>query len=153
MNEQLQAFFANLAAAAQAGDREAYTALFRHDASIFIPHLPPLIGRAAIGEWFTDVTSRVELVLSSYDQEQINVVGDTVMIRSRATGHYRIRSTDQQVPFDQKYLDVLVHEDEALHMAYHVASSSTMEPGVWDQEWNWVWGETASPPVSHTPDG
>ena len=139
MNEQLQAFFASLAHAAQAGDRDAYTALFRHDASIFAPHVPPLIGRAAIGEWFDRFIASVELVLSSYDQEQVDVVGNAAMIRSRGVGHYRIRSTDQQVPFDQKYLDVLIHEDAVWQMAYHVASSSTPEPGLWDPEWSWVW--------------
>ena len=102
---------------------------------MFLPHRSPLLGREQIGDWFDDFRGTVVLVLDSYEQEQVDIVGDIAMVRSRGVGHYLVQSTGEQVPFDQKYLDILRYDDGRWYMAYHVASSSTFEPGLWDQDW------------------
>ena len=133
--QQLKAFYTNLVEAAQTGNRPAYEGCFSPTAAMFAPHRPPLLGRPQIGEWFDRFAATVVLVLDSYQQEQVDIVGDVAMVRSRGVGHYLVKSTGEQVPFDQKYLDVLRYDDGKWQMAYHVGSSSTFEPGLWDRDW------------------
>ena len=125
----------SLAQAAEAGDKAAYTGLFRQSAAMFLPHRPPLLGRQQIGDWFDDFPERAVLVLDSYEQERLDIVGDVAMVRSHAIGHDLVKSTWEQVSFDQKYLDVLRYDRGDWYMAYHVASSSTIEPGLRDRDW------------------
>jgi ketosteroid isomerase-like protein len=130
--QQLEVFFNDLAEAAEAGDKTAYTRLFMPNAAMFLPHRPPLLGQEQIGHWFDDFRQTVILVLDSYEQEQVDIVGDVAIIRSRGVGHYLVKATQEQVPFDQKYLDVLRYDGSSWHMTYHVANSSTFDPApVW----------------------
>jgi uncharacterized protein (TIGR02246 family) len=131
----LEAFFSDLAAAAEAGDRPAYTSLFVPDAAMFLPHRPPLIGRAAIGDWFDSFRGLLKLRIASYEQQNIEIVGDVAMVRSRATGHYLNTGSGENLPLDQKYLDVLRYEDGQWRMVYHVANSNTFHPGIWESDW------------------
>ena len=62
------AFFSDIAAAAEAGDRGAYTEAFMPDAAMFLPHRPPLLGRDAIGDWFDTFRSLLELHIDEYKQ-------------------------------------------------------------------------------------
>ncbi len=133
--QDLKSFFDSLLEAAEAGDRQGYTTRFLPEAAIFLPHRPPLLGREKIGDWFDDFRGTVVLVVDSYEQEQINIVGDIAMVRSRATGHYLVKSTGEQVPLDQKYLDVLRYGDDGWQLAYHVANSSSFDPGLWERDW------------------
>ena len=133
--QALEEFFTSLAEAATSGDRTAYAESFTTDAGMFLPHRPPLLGREQIGEWFDDFVQTVDLVLDSYEQEQIDIVGDVAMVRSRALGHYLVEATGEQLPFDQKYLDIVQYDDGRWRLAYHVANSSTFEAGLWDRDW------------------
>jgi len=131
--QQLESFFNSLSEAAQAGDTAAYTELFWPTGVLYVPHRAPVLGREKIGDWFDDFRSTVVLVTDIYEQEHIDIVGDVAMVRSHGIGHYLVRSTGEKVPFDQKYLDVLRYDDGSWHMTYHIASSSTLEPGLWDR--------------------
>ena len=139
MREQIDVFFSDLAEAAQSGDTEGYTSLFLPDATVLIPHRPPIIGRKEIGEWFDGIIATVVLELDSYEQEQVDVAATSATVRSRGVGHYLVKSTNERVAFDQKYLDVLRFEGEKWLMAYHVASSSSLKPAIWDPEWAATW--------------
>lgn len=133
--QQLQAFFTALGDAAQAGNRAAYEGLFTPTAALFAPHRPPLLGRAQIGNWFDQFREGFVLVLDSYANESVDIVGDVALVRSHGVGHYLVKATGEQVPFDQKYLDVLRYDKGAWQLAYHVASSTTFEPGIWERAW------------------
>ncbi len=131
----LKAFFAELGAAAEAGDREGYEGAFNSDAVMFLPHRPPLLGQESIGDWFDIFTKQLELQIDSYEQQQIDIIGDVAMVRSHATGHFRNKKSGERLPFDQKYLDVLRFEDGRWRLAYHVASSNSSAPGLWESDW------------------
>ncbi len=133
--QQLEVFFNNLAEAAQNGDKAAYTGLFLDDAAMYLPNRVPLLGSVQIGNWFDEFQENAQLLVDNYEQEQIKIVGDVAMIRSRATGNYRIKATGEQLPFEQKYLDVLQYQNGNWYMAYHVASSATFVPGFWELDW------------------
>lgn len=133
--QDLKAFFRNLLQAAQAGDKQAYTHLFTSDAAMFLPHRAPLLGRGQIGEWFDKFRATFSLVTDSYSQEQMDIVGDVAMVRSRGVGHYLVKATGEKVALDQEYLDVLRYTEGAWRMVYHVASSSTLQPGIWERNW------------------
>lgn len=133
--QQLEAFFITLGESAQNGDKSAYTGLFLSDAAMFLPNRAPLLGRGQIGNWFDDFQESAELLVDRYEQEQIKIVGDVAMIRSRAIGNYRMKETGELIPFDQKYLDVLQYDNGGWYMAYHVASSAKFEPGFWELDW------------------
>jgi ketosteroid isomerase-like protein len=132
--QQLEAFFDNLGEAAETGNKDAYLGLFLPSAAMFLPHRPPLLGREKIGDFFDDFLM-VVLVLDSYEQEQVDIVGDIAMVRSRGIGHYLVKATGEKIPFDQKYLDVLRYDGGNWYMTYHVANSSTFESGLWDRDW------------------
>jgi uncharacterized protein (TIGR02246 family) len=133
--QQLEAFFSDLAAAAQEGDRDGYTNLFLPDAEMFLPNRQPLIGRDQIGDFFEKFRNTAILVMDSYEQEQVKIVGDVAMVRSRGIGHYLVKETGEKLMFDQKYLDILQYEGGNWTMAFHVASSSTFQPGLWNRDW------------------
>ena len=133
--QKLEVFFSSLSKAAESGDKTAYTELFLPNAGMFLPHRPPLLGRDQIGDWFDTFVTSVELVLDSYKQEQIDIVGDVAVVRSTAIGYYLVKATEEQVPFDQKYLDILQYDGNSWRMSYHVANSSTLKPGIWDRNW------------------
>ena len=131
----LESFFASLAAAAEAGDRQAYASLFRPGAALFLPHRPPVIGRAAIGDWFESFGTKLELHIDSYEQQDIEIVGDVAMVRSHSVGHYLNRKTGERFPYDQKYLGILQYEDGQWKMSYHMGNSNIFDPGIWETNW------------------
>lgn len=133
--QQLEIFFNRLGEAAINGDKIAYTGLFLSDAAMFLPNRAPLLGRRQIGNWFDNFQKSAELLVDRCEQEQIKIVGDVAMIRSRCTGNYRIKATGEQLPFEQKYLDVLQYQNGNWYMVYHLASSATFEPGFWELDW------------------
>jgi uncharacterized protein (TIGR02246 family) len=132
---QIAAFFQSLGSAAEAGDAHVYTSLFLPDASMFLPNRPPLVGREEIGGFFEIFRSKVVLSMDIYEQRQVDIVGEIAMVRSHSEGHYLVKSTGKQMRYVQKYLDVLWYTEGQWRMSHHVASSSIMEPGIWDQDW------------------
>ncbi len=149
--QQLEAFFDSLNEAAEAGNTVAYKGLFSPSAVMFVPHRAPLLGRDQIGEWFDDFRRAVVLVTASYEQESIDIVGDVAMVRSHGTGHYLIRATGEQVPLDQKFVDILRYDEGAWLMVYHLGSSSTLEPGLWDRALSQDFGTEAGRGFWNTP--
>ena len=104
-------------------------------AAMFLPHRPPLLGRDAIGDWFDTFRSLLELHIDEYKQEKIDIVGDIALVRSHATGHYFSPKSGIRFPLDQKYLDVLRYVDGKWRLEYHVASSNSLGPGIWESDW------------------
>lgn len=132
---ELATFFENLASAAVAGDTQAYTSHFRPDGTLLLPHRPPIIGRSAIGDFFEDFRTVLELQIDVYEQQDIEIVGDVAMVRSRSTGHYLNKKTGHRYPYDQKYLDILHYENGQWQMYYHMASNNVLDDGVWETGW------------------
>ncbi len=132
---QLVAFFESLAASTQSDGSAAYEGHFMPDAVMFLPNRQPLMGRGAIGRWFTDFRQSFLMELDQYNQDQMDIMGDVALVRSSSTGHYIVTETGEKVPFVQKFLDVLRYEGGSWYMTYHVASSSTFEPGLWNRDW------------------
>ena len=131
----LETFFSSLAAAGVAGDKQAYTDSFVPDAAMFLPHRAPLLGRAAIGDWFDSLRRLQELHLTSYEQRKIEISGDVAMVRSHATGHYLNRKSGKKLALDQKYLDILRYENGQWKLIYHVANSNNFDRGLWESDW------------------
>ena len=82
---------------------------------------------------FVDFQESVALVIDTYEQEQIDIVGDIATVRSSATGAYVVRLTDERLNLEQKYLDVLRYSEGQWYMIYHVASNSLLQAGLWDR--------------------
>lgn len=131
----LERFFEDLGAAAVEGDRQAYSSLFRPEGVLFLPHRPPIIGREAIGDFFDNFRTKLRLQLDTYEQVDIQVVGDVAMVRSHSVGTYVNVKTGQEFPYNQKYLDVLRYEDGRWLMSYHMAISNVLGHGVWETDW------------------
>jgi ketosteroid isomerase-like protein len=132
---QLEAFFSDLGSAAVAGDKAAYTALYATDAAVILPNRAPLLGRQQVGDWFQQFQTTLALVLDTYKQEKIDIIGDVALIRSRGAGHFLVKATGEKVPFEQNYVDVLRYEGGSWQLAYHVTASSNLEPGLWERDW------------------
>ena len=133
--DSLTAFFDSLAKSTEAEDSGPYESHFMPDAVMFLPNRSPLIGRTAIGNWFTDFRQKFIMELENYEQEQFDVLGDIALVRSSSTGFYIVNDTGEHVPFVHKFLDVVHYQDGNWYMTYHVASSATFEPGLWNRDW------------------
>ena len=131
----LEQFFEDLGAAAVAGDRQAYSSLFRPEGALFVPHRPPIIGREAIGDFFDKFRTKLQLQLDVYEQVDIEIVGDVAMVRSHSVGTYVNVKTGEGFPYNQKYLDILRYEDGLWLMSYHIATSNVFDHGIWEIDW------------------
>ena len=131
----LERFFVDLAAAAVAGDRQAYSSLFRPEGALFLPHRPPIIGREAIGDFFDKFRTKLQLRLDTYEQVDNEIVGNVAMVRSHSIGSYLRMKTGEEYPYNQKYLDILRYEDGQWLMSYHIAISNVLDHGVWEMDW------------------
>lgn len=134
-SSSLVRFFEDLAAAAVAGDRQAYSSLFRPEGALFLPHRPPIIGRDAIGDFFDNFRTKLQLELDTYEQVDIKIVGDVAMVRSHSVGSYLNTKTGETFPYNQKYLDILRYEDGQWLMSYHMVISNVFGRGVWETNW------------------
>lgn len=134
-NSSLERFFENLAAAAVAGDRQAYCSLFRPEGALLLAHRPPIIGKEAIGDFFDKFRTKLQLQLETYEQVDTEIVGDVAMVRSHSLGSYLNIKTGKNFPYNQKYLDILRYEDGCWLMSYHMAISNVFENGVWETDW------------------
>ena len=141
--QDLAAFYTRLSEAATIGDSDGYAGLFWPTGTLFVPNHSPVIGRRAIRDWFVDFQESVALVVDTFEQEQIDIVGDIATVRSSATGAYVVRSTDERLNLEQKYLDVLRYSEGQWYMMYHVASNSLLEAGLWDRALSQSFGSDA----------
>lgn len=133
--EKLKDTFTRLNVAATSGDRVAYQNLFLPDGVMFLPDRPPLHGREAIGEYFQEFRDNVTLVTDQYEQVNIDLRGNVAIVRSRGTGRYVLKETGEEFPLHNKFIDILRYVDGEWLFSHHLASSSSLEPGLWDQEW------------------
>jgi ketosteroid isomerase-like protein len=133
--EALKDTFVRLNEAATSGDRDAYQNLFLSDGIMFLPDRPPLLGRDAIGKWFQDFRDNVTLVTDQFEQVNIDIRGDVAIVRSRGTGRYILKETGEEFPLRNKFIDMLRFADGEWLFSHHLASSSSLEPGLWDEEW------------------
>lgn len=132
---QLAQTFVRLNDAATTGDRVAYQNLFLSEGVMFLPDREPLLGRDAIGNYFQVFRDTVTLVTDQYEQVEINITGDTAVVRSRGTGRYILKETGEEFPVHNKFIDILLYVDGEWLFSHHLASSSSLEPGLWDEEW------------------
>jgi len=144
----LESFFGDLARAALAGDKAAYVGLYATDAAMILPNRSPLVGRQQVGDWFQKFQSTLTLVLDSYQQEKIDIIGDLALIRSRGVGHFLVKATEEKIPFEQNYVDVLRYYGGTWHLAYHVTASSRLDPGLWERDWEQQVAEPSPPPIA-----
>ena len=133
--EALEAFFGSLGDTASSGDLSAYVAHYMDEGTLLLPRRPPIIGHRAIGEFFEKFQSKLEIVIDTYEQLKIDLLGEFALVRSQGSGHYLIKATGEKLPFIQNYLDVLRYVGGRWLLAYHAASSSNAGPSVWDLEW------------------
>ncbi len=133
-------FFDALNEAVTSENVAAYSALFVPDAVMFLPNRPPLLGREHIGRWFDDFQRTVTLVTASYEQEQIDIVGDIAIVRSHGTGDYVVDSNGERIPANHKFVDILRYRDGSWRMLYHIASTYDMEAGLWDRVMSQAFG-------------
>lgn len=134
-SEALKDTFIRLNEAATAGDRVAYQNLFLPEGVMFLPDRQPLLGRDAIGNWFQDFRDNVTLVTDQYEQVEVNITGNVAIVRSRGSGRYILKETGREFPLRNKFIDILLYENGKWLFSHHLASSSSLEPGLWDEEW------------------
>jgi uncharacterized protein (TIGR02246 family) len=132
---KLEQFFIKVDEANNKGDKSAYVNLFTPDATMFLPNRPPLIGRDAISDWSEKFHNKVTLITDTYEQENIDIVGDIAIVRSRGTGFYVINATQERIPIRNIFIDVLKYSDGEWLFMYHFASSFSFEPGLWNRDW------------------
>ena len=133
--ERLKQTFVRLNKAATSADRIAYQNLFLPEGVMFLPDRPPLLGREAIGRWAEEFMRSVVLVTDQYEQVQIDIVGDVAIVRSRGSGRYILKKTGEEFPLHNKFIDILRYVDGEWLFSHHLASSSSLEPGLWDLQW------------------
>jgi uncharacterized protein (TIGR02246 family) len=133
--QKLEEFFISVEEAVHSGDKYAYANLFTPDGTLFLPDRPPIIGREAIADWYEKFYNKITHITDSYDQKKVDIVGNIAIVRSRGTGSYIIKETEEQIPLQNKYIDVLKYTNGKWLWMYHMASSFSFDPGLWDRDW------------------
>ncbi len=133
--EALKDTFSRLGEAVTSGDGLAYQNLFMPEGIVFLPDRPPLLGREAIGEYFREFFDNVTLATDYFEQVSIDIRGDVAIVRSRGTGRYILKETGEEFPLHNKFIDMLRFADGEWLFSHHLASSSSFEPGLWDEKW------------------
>jgi uncharacterized protein (TIGR02246 family) len=133
--QKLEEFFIKVEKAVHSGNKNTYANLFTEDGTFFIPDRPPIIGRKAIGGWYEIFYDKITHVTDTYDQQKVDIYGDIAIVRSRGTGSYIIKATQEQIPFRNKYIDILKYTDGKWLWMRHIASSFSLEPSLYDRDW------------------
>ena len=133
--QKLEEFFIEVEKAVHSGNKNAYANLFTEDGTFFIPGRPPIIGREAIGDWYEIFYDKITHVTDTYEQQKVDIYGDIAIVRSRGTGSYIIKATEEQIPLRNKYIHILQYSNGEWLMIYHLASSFSLEPGLWNRDW------------------
>jgi ketosteroid isomerase-like protein len=102
---------------------------------LMAPNRPAIEGREEIRAWFEKFQAALELKVEIFEQTQVDVVGEVALVRYFSAGTYLKKKSQEGVPYEQKYLDVLRWVDGRWLIAYHAAGSCTFTPGVWDEDW------------------
>ena len=132
--EALKDTFSRLGEAVTSGDGLAYQNLFLPEGIVFLPDRPPLLGREAIGEYFQEFFDNVTLATDYFEQVSIDIRDDVAIVRSRGAGQYTLKETGEQYPHHAKFIDILRFADGEWLYSHHLASSSSVEPALWDEE-------------------
>ena len=82
-----------------------------------------------------NLNNKITLITDTYEQENIEIVGDIAIVRSRGTGFYVINSTQERFPVRNKFIDVLKYSEGEWLFMYHLASSFSLESGLWNLDW------------------
>lgn len=133
--DSLDPFYESLVAAASSGDTAGYAGHYMPNGVLMAPNRPAIEGREEIRAWFEKFKTDLELNVKVFEQTQLDVVGEVALVRYFSAGDYLKKKSQERVPYEQKYLDVLRWVDGGWLLAYHAAGSCTFTPGVWDEDW------------------
>ena len=133
--DSLDSFYESLVAAASSGDTVGYVSHYMSEGVLMAPNRPAIEGREEIGAWFEKFQAILELDVETFEQAQVDVIGEVALVRYLTAGNYLKKKSQERVPYEQKYLDVLRWVEGGWLIAYHAAGSCTFTPGVWDEDW------------------
>ena len=132
VQQAVEAAYQNWIKAAVTGDADEYAEFFCEEGVLMPPNAPPMHGRKAIREWAAQFFSSYKLNVSTYSMEQQIIFDAVAVSRYVASGTYLPVSGGAGIPFDQKYIDILVKEvDGVWRMNAHMWSSNCMGRSVW----------------------
>ena len=118
--------------AALSSDADSYAGFFAEGGVLMPPNAQSVHGRQAIREWAKSFFSTYRLTVGTYGMEH-QIVSDAVVVsRYSASGIYQPVDGGDGIPFDQKYVDVLVKRaDGSWQMDSHMWSSNGKGRSVW----------------------
>ena len=134
-HDGINSFWIRFFEASDAGDNEAAVALYTTDAAILGPHQPPIVGHQQLTKHFSEYRPYVKLVVGEFEELSVIEADNVVIVFYVATGHYLVKKTGEQVPFDNKYIDIFRYVDGRWLMATHMFSGNTSEMGLYDGNW------------------
>ncbi len=132
---ELQEAYDALVGAALGRDVEEYVAQFVEDGVLMVPHSPAVRGRAALMDYLKRFFAEWSFDVDSMSFEGV-AIGDRVAYTWwNSAGRY-VSAEGEEVPYDQKYLDVLVREPGGpWRFAAHMVSSNVEAGSIW-QSWS-----------------
>ena len=128
---ELQPAYDALVGAALGQNVEEYVAQFVEDGVLMVPHSPAVRGQAALGDWLKGFFAEWSFEVDSMSFEGV-AIGDRVAYTWwNSAGRY-VSADGEKVPYDQKYLDVLVREPGGpWRFAAHMVNSNVEEGSIW----------------------
>jgi|GEM_PF-2896681 len=131
IGELRESYDALLSAAKNANARQ-YLDCFIEEGELLFPHLPAIIGRAAITAWITDFFSTWAVKIDNSSIEAVSVGERVAFVRWNGVGAYRRKDGSGEVPYNQKYLDTLVKSlDGVWRFAEHMINSNVDNDSIW----------------------
>jgi ketosteroid isomerase-like protein len=92
-------------------DLEELLRLVPDDAVYMPPDEPAIVGRRAIADWYRNLYDALQIDIT-HEPLEIDVFGDMIIHRGNARGTLTPRSSGESIPFDNKYLMVLIKRPE-----------------------------------------
>jgi uncharacterized protein (TIGR02246 family) len=125
---EVRALLASLDSAQNVGDLEGFADLMSEDIVFMPPDSPPLVGKAAVLEFYGGLFGQATLAMQ-HDPEESIVEGQLIVHRGRAVGSINPKAEGAApLDFDNKYLYVLRRADDGRLLFGRVIFNSASVP-------------------------
>jgi len=114
--------------AANAGDADAFLAIFSDDAVAIPPNAPAVAGDA-VREWVRSLLEQVDIALSSYEDEQLILAGDYAIHHYSFTWTVTPKGGGEAVVERGQGIHILRREQDGSWMITHDIWNSSPAPG------------------------
>ena len=123
----VQELVAELDRCARQADLEAFLAWSTDDVISMAPNEPPIVGKDAVERWYRNFYATFDINMT-HDPLETHAYADLLIHRGHATGTLIPKAGGDAIEFDNKYLFVLLRQDDGSLKIWRAVFNSNMPP-------------------------